>query len=136
MTIRLSPIFFQQPECGPGSLKSLIEKQNDPLAAFPFHFSPLPLTFSQHVANTGGSKYRKLPIDQSGNRIQVQAAGAVSRGSWVVRGEVILKTSAAGSNYARTTQCLAVFGQSDGQHRLLKLRKMQRPTGRTSSWRH
>lgn len=69
-------------------------------------------------------KYRKLPIDQSGNRIQVQAAGAVSWGSCVLHSEVILKTSAAGSNYARTTQCLAAFGKSDGQYRLLSLHKM------------
>lgn len=117
---KLKPNICQQPNCCL-EFNSLTEKQNDLLAAVPFHFSPLSLTFSQHGENTGGSEDRKLPIDQSGNRIQVQAAGAVSRGSYVLHSEVILKTSAEGSNYARTTQCLAAFGNSDGQSRLFGL---------------
>ena len=49
----------------------------------------------------------------------MQPAGAVSWGSRILCSEVIPQTSAAGSNYARTTQCLAVFGQSNGQHKPL-----------------
>lgn len=68
-------------------------------------------------STSGGCKCRELPIDQSWNRIQIQPAGACSWGSGVLCSEVILKTSAAGSNYARTTQCLAAFGKSNSQHK-------------------
>lgn len=68
-------------------------------------------------STSGGFKCRELPIDRLWNRIQIQPAGAVSWGSRVLFSEVILQTSAAGSNYARTTQCLAVFGGRNSQHK-------------------
>lgn len=85
-----------------------------------------PKCYSQHPSScsiqsiystSGGFKCRDLPIDQQWNRIQVHPAGAVSWGSRVLCSEVIPQTSAAGSNYARTTQSLAAFGWRNSQHK-------------------